>query len=208
MTGSTEDYAPHPHIGGRTAALRALTAWRGAAPGAARVVVVTGGSGRGRSRLLTGFLMLCEPEYRKRLPLDEMDPSTVPPELPTPAVPAPDGLTAAQVLWLLADHYELNATSVEAVYAELAALDEPVTVVVPDVDRAGAVRTAGEPARLVREVLSPWPPRRRSVCWPRCRVRWPPSWPWVSRLAACRSSISTSRSGPTPRAWYGMPRQR
>ncbi|WP_405589922.1 ATP-binding protein [Streptomyces sp. NBC_01092] len=155
MTGSTEDYAPHPHIGGRTAALRALTAWRGAAPGAARVVVVTGGSGRGRSRLLTGFLMLCEPEYRKRLPLDEMDPSTVPPELPTPAVPAPDGLTAAQVLWLLADHYELNATSVEAVYAELAALDEPVTVVVPDVDRAGAVRTAGEPARLVREVLSP-----------------------------------------------------
>ncbi|TXS53901.1 ATP-binding protein [Streptomyces sp. uw30] len=155
MTGSTEDYAPHPLIGGRTAALRALTAWRGSAPGAARVIVVTGGSGSGRSRLLTGFLMLCEPEFRKQLPLDEMDPSTVPPELPAPAVPAPDGLTAAQVLWLLADHYELNATSIEAVYAELAALGEPVTVVVPDVDRAGPVRTAGEPARLVREVLSP-----------------------------------------------------
>ncbi|MFF5479661.1 ATP-binding protein [Streptomyces sp. NPDC012935] len=155
MTGSTEDYAPHPHIGGRTAALRALAAWREAAPGAPRVVVVTGGSGSGRSRLLTGFLMLCEPEYRKQLPLDEMDPSTVPPDLPAPAVPAPEGLTAAQVLWLLADHYELNATGVEGVYAELAALDEPVTVVVPDVDRAGPVRTAGEPARLVREVLSP-----------------------------------------------------
>ncbi|WP_328878829.1 ATP-binding protein [Streptomyces sp. NBC_00299] len=155
MTGTTEDYAPHPHIGGRAAALRTLTAWREAAPGAPRVVVVTGDSGSGRSRLLTGFLMLCEPEYRKRLPLDEMDPSTVPPDLPAPAVPAPEGLTAAQVLWLLADHYELNATSVEGVYAELAALDEPVTVVVPDVDRAGPVRTAGEPARLVREVLSP-----------------------------------------------------
>ncbi|MGN9761219.1 ATP-binding protein [Streptomyces sp. SD31] len=155
MTGSTEDYAPHPHIGGRAAALRALTAWRGAAPGAPRVVVVTGGSGSGRSRLLTGFLMLCEPEYRKQLPLDEMDPSTVPPELPAPAVPAPEGLTAAQVLWLLADHYELDATSTRGVYAELAALDEPVTVVVPDVDRAGPVRAAGEPARLVREVLVP-----------------------------------------------------
>ncbi|WP_406413590.1 ATP-binding protein [Streptomyces sp. NBC_01614] len=155
MTGTTEHHAPHPHIGGRTTALRALTAWRGAAPGAPRVVVLTGGSGSGRSRLLTGFLMLCEPEYRKQLPLDEMDPSTVPPDLPTPAVPAPEGLTAAQVLWLLADHFELNATSVEGVYAELAALDEPVTVVVPDVDRAGPVRTAGEPARLVREVLSP-----------------------------------------------------
>ncbi|MCX4457255.1 ATP-binding protein [Streptomyces sp. NBC_01340] len=155
MTGSTEDYAPHPHIGGRAAALRALAAWRGAVPGAPRVVVLTGSSGSGRSRLLTGFLMLCEPEFRKRLPLDEMDPSTVPPELPAPAVPAPDGLTAAQVLWLLADHYELNATSTEDVYAELAALDEPVTVVVPDVDRAGPVRAAGEPTRLVREVLAP-----------------------------------------------------
>ncbi|MFF4212719.1 ATP-binding protein [Streptomyces sp. NPDC001796] len=155
MTGSTEDYAPHPHIGGRAAALRALAAWRAAAPGAPRVVALTGSSGSGRSRLLTGFLMLCEPEFRKRLPLDEMDPSTVPPELPAPAVPAADGLTAAQVLWLLADHYELNAAGTEDVYAELAALDEPVTVVVPDVDRAGPVRATGEPARLVREVLAP-----------------------------------------------------
>ncbi|ELS56962.1 hypothetical protein [Streptomyces viridochromogenes] len=155
MTDSTEDYAPHPHIGGRVAALRALAAWRAAAPGAPRVVVVTGSSGSGRSRLLTGFLMLCDPDYRKQLPLDEMDPSTVPPELPAPAVPAPERLTAAQVLWLLAGHYELKATSTKGVYAELAALDEPVTVVVPDVDRAGPVRSAGEPARLVREVLVP-----------------------------------------------------
>ncbi|GGY48777.1 ATP-binding protein [Streptomyces djakartensis] len=155
MTGSTEDYAPHPHIGGRAAALRALAAWRRSAPGAPRVVLLTGSSGSGRSHLLTGFLMLCDPEYRKRLPLDAMDPSTVPPELPAPAVPAPEGLTAAQVLWLLADHYDLNATSTEDVYVELAALDEPVTVVVPDVDRAGPVRAAGEPARLAREVLVP-----------------------------------------------------
>jgi hypothetical protein len=99
--------------------------------------------------------MLCDPEFRGRLPLEEMDPSTVPPELPAPAVPAPDGLTAAQVLWLLADHYKLNAAGTGHVYAELAALDEPVTVVVPDADRAGPVRAAGEPARLVREVLAP-----------------------------------------------------
>ncbi|MFE0257229.1 ATP-binding protein [Streptomyces sp. NPDC059010] len=155
MTGSNEDYAPHPHIGGRVAALRALAAWRAAAPGAPRVVLLTGSPGSGRSRLLTGFLMLCEPEYRKQLPLDEMDPSSVPPDLPAPAVPTAEGRTAAQVLWLLADHYDLNATSAEGVYAELAALDEPVTVVVPDVDRAGPVRAADEPARLVREVLAP-----------------------------------------------------
>ncbi|MDC0772193.1 ATP-binding protein [Streptomyces sp. HD] len=155
MTGSNEDYAPHPHIGGRAAALRALAAWRAAAPGAPRVVLLTGSPGSGRSRLLTGFLMLCEPEYRKQLPLDEMDPSTVPPDLPAPAVPTAEGWTAAQVLWLLADHYDLNATSVDGVYAELAALDGPVTVVVPDVDRAGPVRAADEPARLVREVLAP-----------------------------------------------------
>ncbi|MFF4909690.1 ATP-binding protein [Streptomyces sp. NPDC001260] len=155
MTGVTEDYAPHPHIGGRVAALRALAAWRAAAPGSPRVLVLTGDSGSGRSHLITGFLMLCDPDYRKRLPLEDMDPSTVPPELPAPAVPAPDGLTAAQVLWLLAEHYELTATSTEGVYAELAARAEPVTVVVPDVDRAGPVRATDEPARLVREVLAP-----------------------------------------------------
>ncbi|MGR8007896.1 ATP-binding protein [Streptomyces hypolithicus] len=157
MTLSPGNYVivHNPHIGGRTAALRALAAWRMEWPGAPRVVVLTGRSGSGRSRLVTGFLMLCDPDFRKRLPLDGMDPSTVPPELPAPAVPAGEGLTAAQVLWLLADHYELSATSTDEVYAELAALDEPVTVVVPDVDLAGPVRAAEEPARLVREVLKP-----------------------------------------------------
>ncbi|MBO0517819.1 ATP-binding protein, partial [Streptomyces beijiangensis] len=84
MTAPPEGYAPHPHIGGRTAALRALAAWRMEWPGAPRVVLVTGGPGSGSSRLVTGFLMLCDPEYRKRLPLDAMDPSTVPPDLPAP----------------------------------------------------------------------------------------------------------------------------
>ncbi|GAA4802483.1 ATP-binding protein [Streptomyces ziwulingensis] len=155
MAHPTGGYAPHPHIGGRTAVLRALAAWRMEWPGAARVTVLTGAPGSGRSHLITGFLMLCDPEYRKRLPLDEMDPSTVPPDLAAPAVPAPAGRTAAQVLWLLADHFGLDATSTDEVYAELAALADPVTVVVPDVDRAGPVRAAGEPARLVREVLLP-----------------------------------------------------
>ncbi|OEJ24710.1 hypothetical protein AR457_09515 [Streptomyces agglomeratus] len=155
MTGSTDGYAQHPHIGGRTAALRALAAWRMEWPGAPRVIALTGNPGSGRSHLLTGFLMMCDPEFRKRLPLDDMDPSTVPPELPSPAVPSTAGLTAAQVLWLVAEHYNLAATAVDDVYAELAALDQAVTIVVPDVDRAGPVRAAGEAARLVREVLKP-----------------------------------------------------
>ncbi|MGP4002256.1 ATP-binding protein [Streptomyces sp. 8N706] len=155
MTGPTEGYPPHPHIGGRAAALRALAAWRTGSPGAPRVVVLTGSSGSGRSRLLTGFLMLCDPGFRKQVALDELDPSTVPPELPAPAVPSPEGLTAAQMLWVLADHFGLRASRTEDVYVELAALPDPVTVVVPDVDRAGPVRAADEPALLVREVLKP-----------------------------------------------------
>ena len=89
---TTARYAPHPFIGGRTAVLRALTAWRMRWPGAPRVLVLTGNSGSGRSRLVAGFLMLCDPEFRKQLPLrTSLDPSTVPPELPAPAVPAPPG---------------------------------------------------------------------------------------------------------------------
>ncbi|MFG2142490.1 ATP-binding protein [Streptomyces sp. NPDC048650] len=148
-------YEPHPFIGGRSAALRALAAWRMRWPGAPRVIVLTGSPGSGRSRLLTGFLMMCDPEFRKQLPLDDMDPATIPPDLPPPAVPAPAMRTAAQVQWLIADHFGLRATHAEDIFGELAALEEPVTIVVPDVDAAGPVRAANEPARLVRDVLAP-----------------------------------------------------
>ncbi|MEV5484522.1 MULTISPECIES: ATP-binding protein [Streptomyces] len=148
-------YAPHPYIGGRTSVLRALAAWRMRWPGAPRVIVLTGSPGSGRSRLLTGFLMLCDPRFRKQLPLDAMDPATVPPDLPAPAVPSPEGRTAAQLLALLADHFELGAARSEDICTELAAREEPVTIVVPDVDRAGPVRAADEPARVVRDVLKP-----------------------------------------------------
>ncbi|MFF2812010.1 ATP-binding protein [Streptomyces sp. NPDC058000] len=152
-------YAPHPYVGGRTPVLRALAAWHMRWPGAPRVIVVTGAPGSGRSRLVAGFLMLCDPDFRKRLPLDDLDPATVPPDLPPPAVPNPRGLTAAQTLRLLADHVGLAAGETTDIFpelaAELAARKEPLTVVVPDVDLAGPVRAADEPARLVREVLMP-----------------------------------------------------
>ncbi|MFE7272684.1 ATP-binding protein [Streptomyces sp. NPDC057623] len=155
MAGLIDGYAPHPYIGGRTAVLRALAAWRMEWPGTPRVLVLTGAPGSGRSHLITGFLMLCDPEYRKRLPLADLDPSTVPPDSPAPAVPGAAGLSAAQVVWLLADHFGLVADEVWDVFTELAGLAGPVTVVVPDVDRAGPVRAAGEPDRLLREVLKP-----------------------------------------------------
>ncbi|GAA3193768.1 MULTISPECIES: ATP-binding protein [Streptomyces] len=151
-------HEPHPYIGGREAALRALAAWRAERPGAPRVVILTGSPGTGCSRLLTGFLMLCDPEYRTGLELDAFDPATVPPDLPAPAVPSTAGLTAAQTLWLLADHYGLSATRTADIFPELGQLPSagrPVTIVVPDVDRAGPVRGAGEPARVVRDVLKP-----------------------------------------------------
>lgn len=155
MTDSTDSYAPHPHIGGRTNALRALAAWRMAWPGAPRVVALTGDSGSGRSRLLTGFLMLCDPDSRKQLNLDRLDPACVPPELPAPAAENARGLTAQQFLWALADHYEVPVARTEDVYAELAAIDEPVSLVVLDVDLAGPVRHTDEPSVLVRQVLKP-----------------------------------------------------
>ncbi|MDQ8706997.1 ATP-binding protein [Streptomyces sp. LHD-70] len=151
----SSEYAPHPHIGGRTSALRALAAWRMEWPGTPRVIVVTGDPGSGASRLVSGFLMMCDAGFRSQLPLDDMDPSTVPPELPPPAVPDPQGLTAAQLLWLVSDYHGLKASTVQEVFAQLSARQESVTVVVPDVDRAGPVRSTNEPARVVREVLRP-----------------------------------------------------
>ncbi|MFM9373746.1 ATP-binding protein [Streptomyces sp. Da 82-17] len=155
MNGTTDDYTPHPLTSGHSAVLRALAAWHMDWPGTPRVVVLTGSPGSGCTRILTAFLMLCDKEFRRQLPLSDMDPAIVPPEQSPPVVPAPAGRTASQVLWLLADHCGLRSTREQEIFTEIAALSSPVSVVVPDVDRAGAVRTGDEPMRLVSDVLKP-----------------------------------------------------
>ncbi|BFV60188.1 hypothetical protein KCMC57_up52920 [Kitasatospora sp. CMC57] len=146
-------HQPHPFIGGRASALRALAAWRaGTGP---RAVLVTGASGSGRSRLLTGFLMLCEPGFRERIEVAALDPASVPPEgLPAPQVFAAAGLTAAQLLWLVADELVPGAERVEEVNRRLAEI-ESVPVVIADSDRAGVLPGPGEAARVAAEVLLP-----------------------------------------------------
>ncbi|WP_431678111.1 ATP-binding protein [Kitasatospora sp. KL5] len=149
-------HQPHPHLGGRAPALRALAAWlaNGTSPA---TVLLTGAPGSGRSRLLTGFLMLCDPEYRKLIDTNALQPDTVPPEgLPVPPVFAADGLTPAQLLWLVADELGIDADRTEDVYALLAEPQElPVPVVVADVDRSGVLPELDGPARVAEEVLLP-----------------------------------------------------
>ena len=158
-------YEPHPHLGGREAALRTLAVWRSAAPGSPRIVLVTGADGSGRSRLMDGFLMLCDPEFRTRMALDTLDPATVPPDLPSPLVLDPTGLTVRETWVRLATAYERQPTDSDRLLAELAALDDPLPLFVPHVDRAGPVRYSDEAARVVREVLTPLAalPRMRMV---------------------------------------------
>ncbi|MER5947709.1 ATP-binding protein [Streptomyces sp. NPDC001904] len=151
--GAGRGHEPHPFIGGRAAALRDLAAWRAGAPGAPRVTLVTGSPGSGRTRLLTGFLMLCDPGYRERVDLARLDPAIVPPPLPAPAVPSAAGRTPAQVLWLLADHFGLGAARDTQVYEALDAGDGERAVVVVDVDQAGPVRAGHGPERMARELL-------------------------------------------------------
>ncbi|MEV6207717.1 ATP-binding protein [Kitasatospora sp. NPDC051914] len=176
MTDPTT-YQPHPHIGGRAAALRALAAWRTGADGAPRTVLVTGSSGSGRSRLLTGFLMFCDPEYRKRIDTGVLDPATVPPgDLPAPPVFDATGLTADQLLWLVADEFAPGAGRADEIPRLLAEPRErPAAVVVADVDRAGVLPASGEPARIAAEVLLPLaaaPGLRLLADVPRAEARW------------------------------------
>lgn len=146
-------YEPHPFIGGRASALRALAAWRAAVPDAPRVALLTGSPGCGSSRLLTGFLMLCDPGHRERLDLSRLDPWTVPPPLPAPAVPSAAGLTPAQLLWVLADHYGIDVARDAEVYEALGAGER--VIVVPDVDEAGPVRAGRGAERMARKLLLP-----------------------------------------------------
>ncbi|MFF4341748.1 ATP-binding protein [Kitasatospora sp. NPDC001540] len=163
MTDSTTTvrppHQPHPYVGGRAVALRALAAWRSGGGGAPRTVLVTGGSGSGRSRLLTGFLMLCEPSERERFDLAALDPATVPPGgLPAPPVFDAAGRTALQLRWLVADHFAPGAVRADELAGRLAGIgapERPVAVVVADVDRAGVLAGSGEPALVAEQVLRP-----------------------------------------------------
>jgi hypothetical protein len=156
---TTAAHQPHPHLGGRATALRALSAWRAGADGAPRTVLITGDGGSGRSRLLAGFLMLCEPSHRERIDTAQLDPATLPPaELPAPPVFAATGLTAAQLRWLVADHFAPGAERAEELPELLAGIgspEQPEPVVVADADRAGVLPGPGEPARVAAEVLLP-----------------------------------------------------
>ncbi|MCD0480933.1 ATP-binding protein [Streptacidiphilus sp. ASG 303] len=176
MTGPTT-HRPHPHVGGRAAALRALAAWRSRADGAPRTVLLTGGPGSGRTRLLDGFLMLCDPEYRKRIDTAVLDPSTVPAgDLPEPLVFDAAGLTAGQLLWAVADELAPSAgRTVEALRLLAEPRVRPAEVVVADTDRAGVLPLPGEPARVAAEVLLPLaesPGVRLLADVPREQARW------------------------------------
>ncbi|WP_371501672.1 ATP-binding protein [Kitasatospora sp. NBC_00374] len=173
-------HQPHPHLGGRARALRELTHWHTEEPSAPKVLLVTGGPGSGRSRLLTGFLMLCDPEHRQRIDVAALDPATVPAgDRPVPLVFGAGRLTAAQLLWSVADSLGMEVTRTEDVLrllAEPADAGTPlVPVVVPDVDRAGVLRALDEPARVAADVLLPLalsPGVRLLADVPREQARW------------------------------------
>ncbi|BAJ32861.1 MULTISPECIES: hypothetical protein [Kitasatospora] len=161
-TASPPAYQPHPYLGGRAVALRALAGWRAAGADGPGVVLVTGGPGSGRSRLLTGFLMLCEPSERERFDLSALDPATVPPGGPggpdAPPVFDATGLTALQLRWLVADHFAPGAVLAAELAGRLAGIGSPgrpVTVVVADSDRAGVLTGPEESARVTEQVLLP-----------------------------------------------------
>ncbi|MFJ1705055.1 ATP-binding protein [Kitasatospora sp. NPDC088346] len=179
MTAETA-HRHHPYLGGRSTALRALAGWRSRPDGGPAVVLLTGSPGSGRSRLLTGFLMLCDAPSRERIDTGALDPATLPPaELPPPLVFGARRLTAAQLLWSVADGLGLGVTRTEDVLRLLAEpADEgtpPIPVVVPDVDRAGVLRALDEPARVAAEVLLPLalsPHVRLLADVPREQARW------------------------------------
>ncbi|WP_157815338.1 ATP-binding protein [Kitasatospora sp. CB02891] len=159
MTDTTAAHQPHPYLGGRAAALRTLAAWRAGTADAPRTVLITGDSGSGRTRLLTAFLMLSDPAHRARIDTTTLDPATVPPaDLPAPPVLDATGLTAVQLRWLLADTFAPGTDRSEHLPAVLAGLgtpQQPQTVVVADIDRAGLLTGTDEAARITTEVLLP-----------------------------------------------------
>ena len=74
------------YFSGRSQVLRELAGWLGNPAADTRLRVVTGGPGSGKSAVLGRLVLLCDPQSRPMVPLDDAVPGTVPPK---------DAITAA-----------------------------------------------------------------------------------------------------------------
>jgi hypothetical protein len=139
---------------GREHALRKLVSWLTGPPGVdAKGRAVTGGPGSGKSAVLARLVTLSEPAHRRRVPLGDAPPETVPPAGLIDVAVHARAKTLAQIVEEIADAVDAGARNADELLAELVGAGQPLIVVVDALDEAagGGGDLAGLLQRLAAE---------------------------------------------------------
>lgn len=151
------------YFSGRIKVLSELVKWATSAEDNGRGRVVTGSPGCGKSAVLGRIVALSDLEYRSRLDLQDVDPSTVPPARCVSAAVHARHKRLEEVVARVASALDTRTDGTAALLQELTRRGRqgPLIVIVVDaVDEAGSDTAAdagghGEPRRITRELLRP-----------------------------------------------------
>jgi WD40 repeat protein len=132
---------------GRTAVLRELVQYL-TSRGLKKAEIITGSPGCGKSAVLARLVTLSDPEYRRKMPLDDVPEELIPPAGTIDVAINAKGMTLEDVLCLLAAAAGLKESSAELFVSALARNDKEFVVVVDALDEAK------QPKEIARELLA------------------------------------------------------
>ncbi len=137
---------------GRTRILRDLVRWLKTPSADALPQVITGAPGVGKSAVLARLVTMADPEYRRQMPLEGVDPETIPPEGCIDFAIHAKGKTPGEIVRAISRATGAVTDDVDKLVRALAGRLEPATVVVDALDEAK------EPESIAKEVLRPMTP--------------------------------------------------
>ncbi|MBT2895344.1 caspase family protein [Streptomyces sp. McG3] len=150
---------------GRVRVLTRLAHWlRGGTDNDARVYVVTGPPGVGKSAVLGRLVALADDDARGIVPADSVTPGTAPPSGSVTVALHARALSLPQVVSALAAAFGCPEPTETALRARLAELDDPATVVVDALDESGVAHDEERRiARFLAELVASAPRLRLLV---------------------------------------------
>ena len=114
--------------------------------------VITGDAGVGKSAVLARLVTMADPDYRRRAPLKDIDPDTIPPERCINVAIHAKGKTPAEIALAISRVTGDVTEDVDDLVRNLARLTEPATIVIDAVDEAK------EPETIAERILRPLTP--------------------------------------------------
>ncbi|MEU4541506.1 caspase family protein [Streptosporangium sp. NPDC023825] len=151
---------PGWYFSGRDRILSTLVSWINEPQGDHHARVITGSPGCGKSAIIARLVMLSDDSYRRKVPLEHVLPSAVPPVGAVDVAVHLRNKHLEEVVATIAAGAGVEATDPVALVQALARRAEPLVVIVDGLDEAGRSTDSpyhhnAEPSRLARQLFKP-----------------------------------------------------